>query len=92
MGCLVIAFGLFWPRLILFLFWVFTDYLSRAFHSFVWPTLGFFFLPTTTLAYAIAQNHYHGVKGVGLFLVIVGVLLDFGVVGGGARSRLGRRR
>ena len=91
MGCLVIGLGLLWPRIVLAILWIFTNYLSRAFHTFVWPTLGFFFLPTTTLAYAIAQNAFDGVRGVGLFLVIVGVLLDFGVIGGGARSRLGRR-
>jgi hypothetical protein len=90
-GCLVILLGLLWPRVVLFILWVFTNYLSRAFHTFVWPTLGFFFLPTTTLAYAIAQNAFDGVRGVGLFLVILGVLLDFGIIGGGARSRLGRR-
>ncbi len=91
MGCLVILLGLLWPRVVLFILWVFTNYLSRAFHTFVWPTLGFFFLPTTTLAYAIAQNAFDGVRGVGLFLVILGVLLDFGIIGGGARSRLARR-
>jgi|SRR5438552_3244564 len=92
MGCLVILLGVLWPRVVLAILWLFTNYLSRAFHTFLWPTLGFFFLPTTTLGYAIAQNAFNGVRGVGLFIVIVGVLLDFGVIGGGARTRLAGRR
>jgi hypothetical protein len=90
MGCLLIILGLITPRFVLFILWGFTDYLSRAFGSWFWPTLGFFFLPTTTLAYAIAQNAFHGVQGWGLVLVVLGVLFDLGFLGGGARNR--RRR
>jgi hypothetical protein len=90
MGCLLAILGLIMPRLILFLLWVFTNYLSRAYGSWFWATLGFFFMPTTTLAYAIAQNAFNGVRGWGLVLVVGGVLLDLGFLGGGARNR--RRR
>jgi hypothetical protein len=90
MGCLLVILGLITPRFVLFVLWVFTDYLSRGYGSWFWPTLGFFFLPTTTLAYTIAQNAFHGVRGWGLLLVVLGVLLDLGFVGGGARNR--RRR
>ena len=90
MGCLVAILGLLMPRFVLFILWVFTNYLSRAFGSWLWPTLGFFFLPTTTLAYAVAQNAFHGVRGGGLVLVVIGVVLDFGLYGGGRIA--GRRR
>jgi hypothetical protein len=56
----------------------------------VWPLLGFFLLPTTTLAYAVAQNRYGGVEGIGLLLLILGVLVDLGVLGGGGRG-VGKR-
>ena len=56
MGCLLGLLGLITPRVVLVLLWVFTNYLSRAFHTFVWPFLGFIFLPTTTLAYAVAHE------------------------------------
>ena len=72
------------------LLWIFSDYLSTAFGSWVWPLMGFLFLPTTTLAYAVAENRYGGVTGWGLFLVIVGVLLDLGALGSG-RGFVGRR-
>jgi hypothetical protein len=84
MGCLLAVFGLIAPRLILVVLWLFTTYLSRAFDSFVWPFLGFIFLPTTTLGYAIAQNSFDGVRGVGLVLVVLAVLIDVGVIGKGA--------
>jgi hypothetical protein len=87
MGCLLAIIGLITPRLVLAVLWVFTNYLSRAFETFVWPLLGFFFLPTTTLAYAVANNSLDGFEGRGLAVLILGVLLDFGLLGGGARAR-----
>jgi hypothetical protein len=49
----------------------------------VLPLLGFFFLPTTTLTYAVAENEVGGMRGWGLALVIFGALLDLGIWGGG---------
>ena len=90
MGCLLMMFSLITPRFIMVVLWLFTDYLSSAFGSFFWPLLGFLFLPTTTMAYAVAENRYHGVHGWGLAVVIAGVVIDFGLLGGGGRA-LGRR-
>ena len=90
MGCLIGLVILFLPRTVMVVLWLFTDYLSTAFGTWVWPLLGFFFLPTTTLAYAVAENRYDGVRGIGLVLVILGVLLDLGALGGGGRG-LGKR-
>jgi hypothetical protein len=90
MGCLIAVLGLLTPRVVMVLLWLFTNYLSRAFDTFIWPLLGFFFLPTTTLAYAVAQNSFDGLKGFGLLIFVLGVLIDFGLLGGGARSRLVR--
>ena len=90
MGCLIAVLALVTPRFVMVVLWAFTDYLSRAFGHWFWPALGFVFLPTTTLGYAVAQNRFGGVRGWGLFFVIVGVALDLGLLGGGATSR--RRR
>jgi hypothetical protein len=84
MGCLVALLGLITPRVVMVLLWLFTNYLNRAFDTFIWPFLGFVFLPTTTLAYAVASNSFDGVRGFGLVLLVLGVLIDFGVIGGGA--------
>ena len=90
MGCLLVVFGLVTPRLIMVLLWIFTDYLSRAFQTFWWPLLGFIFLPATTMAYAVAENEFHGLRGWGLAVLILGVTIDFGLLGGGGRA-FGRR-
>jgi len=86
-GCLLIVLGLISARLVLFCLWLFTNYLSTAFHSWFWPTLGFFFLPMTTLAYAVAENEFHGFDGIGLVILLVGFAIDLGLLGGGARAR-----
>lgn len=90
MGCLIVLFVLLLPRTIMVVLWLSTDYLATAFGTWVWPLLGFFVLPTTTLAYAVAENRYGGVRGIGLVLVILGVLIDLGALGGGGRG-LGKR-
>ncbi len=86
MGCL----ALFFPRLAIVLIWLFSDYLGRAYETVVWPLLGFFFLPLTTLAYAWAINANGTVSGIYLVVVVVAVLIDLGLLGGGADS--GRRK
>jgi hypothetical protein len=87
MCCVLVLLALVGPRVVLVLLWLFTNYLSRAFDTFLWPVLGFLFLPWTTIAYAIAQNELGGMSGLGLIVLALGFLLDIGVVGGGARNR-----
>jgi hypothetical protein len=82
-GCLGFLVGLATPRLVMVILVIFTDYLGRAYDGLIVPLLGFFLLPTTTLTYAIAENETGGPEGWGLVLVIVGVLLDLGIWGGG---------
>ena len=92
MGCCLAAFaGLLAPRFIMLFLWIFTEYLNRAFGDFIWPFLGFFFLPTTTLGYAIAVNEFDGVSGWGLFFVLLGFSLDVGLWGGSGRGYGSRR-
>ena len=91
MPCLLAIIALSAPRAVIVLLVIFTDYIGRAFDSFLWPLLGFVFLPTTTLAWAWAQNTRGEVAGVHLVIVVLAVLLDVGVIGSG-RSRFFRRR
>ncbi len=76
------------PRIALLFVWL-SGYGTRAFDSMLWPVLGFFFLPCTTCAYAVALNETGGVQGWGLALVVIGVLLDISSTGGAAQG--GRR-
>jgi len=89
--CLLAVGGLFIPRFVVAFLGIFTHYFS-VFDSFLWPLLGFFFLPTTTLAWAWAlHTPSHSVHGVHLIIVILAFCVDVGIIGGG-RSRLARRR
>jgi hypothetical protein len=87
MPCCLALIALSAPRLVLILVWLFSDYLGRAFEALWVPLLGFFFLPTTTLAYAWAINSRGEVKGFALALVIVAALIDLGAIGGSRRRR-----
>lgn len=83
MGCLVGLVVLAMPRVVMVLMWLFSDYLSRAYEGWLIPLVGFFLLPTTTLAYSIAENETGGLRSWGLILVIVAVLVDVGIWGRG---------
>lgn len=83
MACLGVLLALAMPRFVMVVLWLFGDYLSRAYDNFLLPFVGFFFLPTTTLAYAVAQNETNGLHRWGLALVIVAALIDLGIWGGG---------
>jgi hypothetical protein len=87
LGCLIALIGLFSPRLALFLVWLFSDLLSRAFDGALVPLLGFFLLPWTTLVYALVYSSSDRVDGFEWFLVAVAFLIDLGAYGGGERFR-----
>ncbi|MDX2152694.1 MAG: hypothetical protein SFV54_18275 [Bryobacteraceae bacterium] len=87
MPCLVAILALAFPRVILALVFLFSNYLQRAYQSWIWPLLGFLLMPLTTLAYAWAVNSYGGVEGVGLVAIVVAVLIDLGILGGSSRRR-----
>ncbi len=78
------------PRLAVFLVWLFGGgYLGRAYEVVIWPILGFFFLPLTTLAFAYGMNSL-GAPGemtpLGWVLVAFAGATDIGMVGGGGSS------
>lgn len=86
----LLLLGLFVPRFTLFVLWLFSNYIDRSQISGGIATLGFFFLPATTLSYVIAKVSLDGVQDLGLVLVIVGVVIDVFVHGDSGRR--GRRR
>ena len=57
MPCLVGVLALAFPRVALFLVWFLGgNYLGRAYDHWIWPLLGFLFLPLTTLVFAYGMN------------------------------------
>ena len=78
-GCLLIVFAVFAPRLILFFICLLTDWIGQAYETNMWPLLGWFFLPYTTLAYMGAMlNNDREVSGGWLVLMIIAILFDLG--------------
>ena len=76
------------PRLAIFVLFLFSNMLDRAFESWIVPLLGFFLLPWTTLAYAVMWGvSANGVTGFEWFIVVLAFLVDVGAFAGGGRRR-----
>ena len=90
MGCILVLIGVFFPRVVIILLALTSNYLGRAFEGLLLPFLGFLFAPFTTLAFALAMNEHHSIGGIYAVVLVIAVLLDLGVIGSG-KSRLMRR-
>ena len=77
MGCLVGCVALAFPRLVLFVMFVTSNYIGRAYETNLWPVMGFFFMPLTTIAYAWAVNVNGTVTGVPIALEWVQAVPSF---------------
>ena len=87
MCCLIAALLLIGPRAGILVWWLYdTARWTAAFTgSFIWPLLGFIFLPWTTLAYVLVFP-----DGIVLFdwlILGLGHILDLGSLFGGYRNR-----
>jgi len=94
---LITVLGLLGPRAGVIIWWLIEPARwSHAFHGFfLWPVLGFLFLPWTTLAWVLVAPHgsFSGIGGFGWFLLVIALLVDLGSWSGGGygnRRRLGR--
>lgn len=84
--CLLIL-GIAFPRAVLLLLFLLTNFLGRAYHGLLIPVLGFLFLPLTTLVYAWILNSGGSAQGVYLIAIIICIMVDLGLIGHTARSR-----
>jgi hypothetical protein len=88
MGCLLAIVGLLLPRVAIVLVFLFTRWLQSAFATWIWPVLGFIFLPYTTLAYTAGAVNTGGNLTAGwIILIVVAVIADVANWGGGYRVR-----
>jgi hypothetical protein len=94
--CLFAAVGLLMPRFIIVVMLIFTDYLRDAYESWVVLALGFFLLPTTIIAYAIAKNSLStatgSIRASGVVVIVLGVFIDVGLIGRGRGAMKQRDR
>jgi len=90
MCCLVSSLFLLGPRAAIVVWYLIQPLRWEAtFSTFVWPLLGFLFLPWTTLAYVVVAPG--GVVGADWILLLLGVLVDIAGYAGGYGNR-GRAR
>ena len=85
--CCIVAIGaLIGPRVAIVAWWLLDPARwALAFSSALWPILGFFLLPWTTLVYVwVAPG---GIDTLGLIVLVLAVIVDIGAYGGGYRSR-----
>jgi hypothetical protein len=92
MPCFLGCLAIFFPRVVLVLIWLLSNYLQHAYQTLLWPLLGFIFMPVTTLAYAFAINANGQLNGIYLVIFVVAVLIDLGLMGGSAHSSRRRNR
>lgn len=82
LGCLALMF----PRFVIILTVIFSNYIGNAYQTNIWPFLGFLFAPLTTLFYAFAINHHGSVEGIYVVGMVLAVLIDLGMFGGGGKA------
>jgi hypothetical protein len=92
--CLLVLILFAFPRAVLVLMFLFSNYLQHAYHGLLVPVLGFIFLPVTTVVYAWLVNTHSivggEIGGLNLILLLIAVIIDLGSFGGGEWHR--RRR
>jgi hypothetical protein len=76
MGCLFALMAGIFPRLALFIVWVARPAMvDAAFDTWIWPLLGFLFLPFATLMYVILWRT-GGLAGLDWFWIVLAALAD----------------
>lgn len=88
MPCILAAVALLFPRVLIVILWIFTDWFTGVFDSVLIPLLGFIFLPVTMLWYSVVVNHYGGEwTTLNIILMVLAVVIDLGSLGGGYSNR-----
>ncbi len=65
------------PRLSILGLWFFTDWFNGVFDGFLWPVLGFFIVPLTTIWYSVVVNIFHGEWGwLQIGVLVPAILID----------------
>lgn len=85
---LLLLVALFLPRLVIVLLWLFSEWFSGVFDSFIIPVLGFIFLPYTLLWYSVVEKTMGGVWELWQIVFLV-IALAMDVLPAG-RSRMAR--
>lgn len=92
MPCLLTFIAISFPRILILVLWFFTQWFSGVFSTTLWPVLGFFFMPLTTLWYSVVIKHYGGHwNTLTISVMVLAVVIDLGSNGKGYKHGQGRR-
>lgn len=88
MGCLLRILAAFPIRLLIIAMAIFSDYIGTAYPHWIFPLLGFFFLPYSTVAFAWAYHSGLGNPwgGFGPVLIGLGLVIDLWATADGGRT------
>ena len=82
MGCLLVLFSAFAPRLVVLFAWIARpNYFDAVFDTWIFPLLGLLFLPFTTLMYLLLGGPPEGVHGLDWLWIALAVIIDLGNYG-----------
>ena len=88
MPCLAVLLSLAFPRLMLVLLWLFSDWFDAAYDGILYPLLGLLFAPLTCIWYAMVMHYFDGAWTAGPIVgMVVAVAIDFGLLGKSAKDR-----
>ena len=88
MPCVLAVVALLFPRVLIVILWLMTDWFTGVFDSVVIPVLGFLFLPISMLWYSVVINNFGGQwSTLNIIVMVVAVIMDLGSWGGGYKSQ-----
>ena len=88
MGCLIAILAVITPRFAMLAIWFFSDWFDKAYLTTIWPLLGFFFAPYTSLAYMAAMLRNDGqVSGGWTVLLVIAIVADLSSSGNAGKKR-----
>jgi hypothetical protein len=91
MPCLLALLAVAFPRVAIILLWLFTNFFTGVYHGIIIPVLGFIFLPLTLIVYTYFVRTHTVMTITQLIIIFVAIIIDLGLIGGGAYRR-GRPR
>lgn len=88
MGCIAAVVALLFPRIMIVVLWLFTNWFDGVFNGILIPILGFLFFPVTMLWYSVVVNSFAGTWSTMTVVgMVVAIAIDLGSAGGGWSSR-----
>jgi hypothetical protein len=87
MPCVLLVLVVLFPRIAILLLYFFTTFFTGVYDTIIVPLLGFIFLPLTLLAYTYLTKTHQAVDSFFLIVMLVAIILDLGLVGGGEWRR-----